>query len=234
MRKLIVSLVLVAGLALFGAASVLAAISDTVSGSVTLTGTPFVDVTQDTITWSLVTLGVTDWKAADSLLEVKYLLQANGALCIYTTNAGDKVGLIGADGSALPMAWRVFNTLADSAIPGELTIHEWLYDETVENKDLNGDGDKLDKYVSKLTNQDPKPLSDSIYPCWLWMKDGPPVSPLVDTYYAVEHSVKGMQHAEGSWGDWGGSPDYVAISVNFTKGLPQAYTTAIELKLYSL
>lgn len=235
MKKLILSLVLVAGIVVCGTAMASTPVTgekESVTASVTLEGNPYVDVravddsTLTSIGWSGVTLGTTGWKAADQLLKITYLLPAGGSVNIYTENTDDKVGLVGEDGSTLPTSWRIFNSDAD-ATAAERTIYEWLYDETVEGKDLNGDGDMLDKYVSKLTNQTPKPASDSIYPCWLWMKDGP-----IDEDYVRVVTPSGIHHAEGNnWG-WGGSPDYIAIGADFTRGTPQTYSASIMIELY--
>lgn len=263
MRKLFVCAVLVMGIAFLGVTSALAATKDTVSASVSLTGTPMVEVTEANLTWSGVTLGVTGWKAGDTLLQVKYLLgtdpdtlKVNTAVVVYTDNANNVPGLVTADGKAsIPLAWRIFNA-TDDATADELTVYEWVYHETdfaddpltldKNEGDINGNGKTgEDIYVSKLTDQSKKPdhpiydldgdgPKTGAYPCWLWMKDGPTVEA-----YAQVVNLLGIHHAESNdyiynWGTWGGSPDYVAIAANFTKGTVNAYSTTIVFEMVSM
>lgn len=237
MKRLFISLLAISVMS-FGASSGFAATQVSVTGSVTLTGTPFVSVTPSTLSWSGITLGTTQWKTADTLLQVSYLLPAGGAIAVYTNNAQDRVGLVGAtDNTTLPTAWRIMNSSSDFTT-AELTIYEHVYSEAAANEDLNGDTDMTD-WISKLTNQSTKPAfspknNQWPYACWLWMLDGPvttSTSANDRSYMSIVNAAKGMQHAEGTWGTWGGSPDYVAIAANFSKGTPQTYNITLELSI---
>lgn len=210
--------------------------SETVGISIVLTGDPFVDVvTSDAaaLTWTGVTLGVTGWKAADNHLEVTYLLPAGGGISMNTQNADDAVGLIGAtDDQALPMAWRIVNQ--DSEVSAD--IYEYVYSEVDDAVDYNEDGDMLD-YIGKLTHAAVEPAWADVYATWVWMLDGP-VSEMSaadppNVTYSSPITVSGIQHAEMSWGTWGGSPDYIGIAVNFTSARPQAFSTNLQVELYS-
>lgn len=264
MRKLI-SLVLAVGLVLVGTIPAWAAFTslekETVSASVTVTGTPFVDVDPKTLTWPVITLGVDNWVPANEAVKITYLLPASGGVQIYTQNSSGKAGLQGVTNPAtvLPTCWRVTD---DAATAAQKTIYEKVVNESdvetttgLENingvagiqagviYDANGDGDtkdylgilsdKADAYLSwDPTQPDPKKLGR--YACHIWMKDkaGLPAAGYED--YATIVKSSGIQHAEFSWGDWANSPVYLSIGANFGKATPQDYSANLTIELYSL
>ncbi len=232
----IIALLLVLSVAVFAsplASAVVIEETETVGVTVTLTGTPYVDVvTNDAgdVTWSGVNLGATTWKASDNYLEVTYLLPAGGGISINTQNAGDEAGLIGADdGNSLPMSWRAF-----TSAPTSFDIYSHTYSEPDDGVDYNGDGDQ-DDYIVKITEEAVKPAWVDVYACWVWMLDGP-VDQMADATtvtYSSPVTTDGIQHAEMTFDTWGGSPDYVLLGADFSQGTPQAYSSNLVVELYS-
>ena len=218
--------------------------TEDVGASVILTGTPYVDVagynvsddspydlvTND-LSWTGVVLGSTGWQAADQYMGFTYLLPAGGGISLNTQNPSDDAGLIGAvDGSALSMAWRAFTTAADV----DTTIYQHVYSEPDDAVDYNGDGDQ-DDYIAKLVVEPTKPLWADLYAVWIWMLDGSVADLTGDSVaYSSPVNADGIQHAEMTFDTWGGSPDFILPSADFTAGTPQEYTADVKVELYSL
>ena len=238
MKKLICTLFLALTVALVTSPVAFAADvveTESIAISITLEGDPYVDVvTSDglPVAWSGVVLGATGWQAADNHLEVTYLLPPNGGISINTQNAGDAPGLVGVVDSdnVLSMAWRVVNASDEVSD----VIHDHVYSEPDDGIDYNEDGD-MEDYIAKLTVEAVKPDWDDVYAVWIWMLDGPvsAMATVTDETYSSPVTGAGIQHAEMTFGSWAGSPDYISLAADFTQGIPQAYSSALRVELYT-
>ena len=178
------------------------------------------------ISWTGVTLGVTEWKAADQYIEVTNTYNATGwGIQIYTDNLPsgtteyNPAGLIATDDekSVLPLTWRI---MGEKVISGsdELDIQEV--------KDLV----EPDKH-----HLQPDKYAGDVYYPWLWMKDAstPEIPELYTTAfvngedYVTIWKENGVHHAEGPLDYYASpSPNYVYIGARFTTATtPRTYET---------
>lgn len=179
------------------------------------------------ISWTGVTLGVTEWKAADQYIEVTNTYNKTGwGIQIYTDNLPsgtteyNPAGLIATDDekSVLPLTWRIMGEKVASG-SDELDIQE--VEDPVEP----------DKH-----HLQPSKYEGDVYYPWLWMKDAstPEIPKLYTTAfvngedYVTIWNETGVHHAEGP-GDYyaSPSPNYVYIGTRFTTATtPRIYRTS--------
>ncbi|MFH1714850.1 MAG: hypothetical protein ABH857_01475 [Elusimicrobiota bacterium] len=175
-------------------------------------------VSVSSIYWSGITVGVTDFKAADTVLVVHATSTVtNWGIRIYTDNkdgsanpqytgTGDPAGLVAGDDGAitLPMCWRITANTTDT-----LNI-------------LEDGSNKL--YEQSL---------GSSYNCYVWMQDFNTTGFYSDDY-AVIWNENGIHHAEGA--NWGASasPNFIYLGAKFTNATsPRTYSTnQLKVELY--
>ena len=174
---------------------------------------------------SAITLGVTQWRRADSYIVLHTTItSANGAVQVYTdnthasaapkytgvgisTNAAGLVGLdplgldLTASSKTLSMCWRVTDAVATS---------------TTIAQGAPGKPDRL--YSTELGNA---------YPCFEWMKDAATMGfANGEDYVTVKDANRGIQHAESTWA-YASSPDYLYFGALFTGAVtPRIYRTS--------
>ncbi len=176
------------------------------------------------LSWSDVTPGSTDWKAADQYIEVANTYYRTGwGIQIYTDNLPsgtteyNPAGLVATDDekSVLPLTWRI---MGEKVTADKLGIRE--VEDPVES----------DKHHLESTSEDP-----GYYP-WLWMKDAktPDIPELYTTAfvngedYVTIWNENGVHHAEGPLDYYASpSPNYVYIGARFTTATtPRTYSTS--------
>jgi hypothetical protein len=193
------------------------------------------------LSWSGVTLAVTEWKAADQYIEVTNTYNRTGwGIQIYTDNCASDAnprfyivdpssvnpcGLIATvdKKSVLPLAWRIM---------GETTAYANLGIEEVEDSVVR------DKHHLESTN-----LPGVGYYPWVWMKDAktPAISAQYTSAfvngedYVTIWNETGVHHAEGPLDYYASpSPNYVYIGARFTTATtPRMYRTSkLTLELF--
>jgi len=186
------------------------------------------------LSWSGVTLGVTQWKAADQYIEVANTYNRTGwGIQIYTDNCAtgadpqfyivnpssvNPAGLLATDNKkdVLPLAWRI---MGDTTSYANLGIREV------------SDPVSPDEHHLQSTNF---PETVVYYP-WLWMKDartptiaGEYTGAFVNGEdYVTTWNENGVHHAEGPLDYYASpSPNYVYIGARFTTATtPRTYRT---------
>jgi hypothetical protein len=172
------------------------------------------------ITWSGITIGQTDWKAADQYILLHATITAStGLIQIYTDNkasdanpkytgSGNPAGLVMVENSSktLKMCWRVTDMSTNTLTIIQHPTQNYLYSQEL------GSG----------------------YRCFLWMKDkNTPNIPSENTtqfvngedYVTVWETTRGCQHAEGTWA-FMPSPNYIYIGAKFLGATtPATYKT---------
>ncbi len=186
------------------------------------------------ISWTGVTPGVTEWKAADQYIEVTNTYNATGwGIQIYTDNCAagadpqfyivdpssvNPAGLLATDNKkdVLPLAWRIMGDTTSYARLGILEVEDPVEPNKhhLESTDLPG---------------------VNYYP-WLWMKDAktPAIPELYTTAfvngedYVTIWNETGVHHAEGPLDYYASpSPNYVYIGARFTTATtPRTYRTS--------
>ncbi|MFC1500935.1 hypothetical protein ACFL58_00600 [Elusimicrobiota bacterium] len=177
--------------------------------------------TTSQITWSNVENVLTStnpWKAADQYVEMMLDYYKPGwGIQIYTDNlhasatpqytgSGDPAGLIDASSTTIrmPMCWRMVDVTTDTY------------------NMVEGTDNKI--YGTAFGGQ------DSIYPCFLWMKDRGTTG--ADIFVDGEDAVtvwdnRGIQHAEGTWGG-AVSRNYIYLGAKFENAVtPRTYKTSM-------
>jgi len=185
------------------------------------------------LSWSDVTPGVTEWKAADQYIEVTNTYNRTGwGIQIYTDNcAGDAdpqfyivdpssvnpAGLLATDNKkdVLSLAWRIMGDATSYANLGILEVEDPI---------------ESDKHHLESTTE-----ASGYYP-WLWMKDAktPEIPELYTTAfvngedYVTVWNENGVHHAEGPLDYYASpSPNYVYIGARFTTATtPRTYSTS--------
>lgn len=175
------------------------------------------------LSWTGVTPGVTEWKAADQYIEVTNTYNRTGwGIQIYTDNLPsgtteyNPAGLVATDDekSVLPLAWRIMGDATSYANLGILEVEDPV---------------EPDEHHLESTTE-----ASGYYP-WLWMKDvsTPEIPELYTTAfvngedYVTVWNANGVHHAEGPLDYYASpSPNYVYIGARFTTATtPRTYST---------